>query len=126
MSLKRFSVPPTFRRLCPDAPTASRKAYILSCVLACLLIFPSFIALKPMVFPELDMSDPNPSDAALQQAARLMAFASLPTAFVIGRYTAYRNRDAGDADSKAYFAAVPVVGSIWMLRLLAKPSVARP
>jgi len=78
--------------------------------------------LKPIIFPGLDFSDPIPSDADLMQAARLMGYASIPTAILIGRYTAYRNRDVGNAARAAYWAAIPVIGSIWLLRLLFKPS----
>jgi hypothetical protein len=100
----------------------TRKAYIVRLCLACLLILPSFFLLKPLIFPELDFSDPNPGDAALVQAARLMGFAFIPTALLMGRYTAYRNRDIGNTDRIAYLAAIPVFGSIWILRLLFKPS----
>lgn len=100
----------------------ARKSYILRIFLACLLTVPCFFILKSLVFPELNLSDPDPGEAALSQAARLMGFASIPTALLIGRYTAYRNRDVGNADRTAYQAAIPVVGSIWMLRLLFKPS----
>ena len=103
-------------------PKFTRKAYILRLCLACLLIFPSFFLLKPLIFPELDFSDPNPDDSALVQAARLMGFAFIPTAILMGRYTAYRNRDIGNTDLTAYLAAIPVIGSIWILRLLFKPS----
>jgi len=105
-------------------PKVGRQGFILMFFLACALIIPSFLLLQPLVFPELDFSDPNPSDAALVQAASLMGYASIPTAILIGRYTAYRNRDVGNAERTAYLAAVPVIGSIWVLRLLFKPSAA--
>jgi uncharacterized membrane protein YhaH (DUF805 family) len=100
----------------------ARKDCILKFCLACLLIFPSFFVLKSLLFPELDFSDPNPNKAALLQTVRLMGIASIPTILLMGRYTAYRNRDVGNTNRMAYLAAVPVVGSIWMLRLLTKPS----
>jgi len=103
-------------------PRVGQKGYIVMFFLACVLLVPSFLVLKPIIFPGLDFSDPNPSDADLVQAARLMGYASIPTAILIGRYTAYRNRDVGNADRAAYWAAIPVIGSIWLLRLLFKPS----
>ncbi|MGZ0189663.1 MAG: hypothetical protein ACKVH0_16940 [Alphaproteobacteria bacterium] len=102
----------------------NRKSCTVRFILACFLIFPAFLLLKPLVFPELDLSDPNPGEPALLQAVRLMGFAFIPTGLLFGRYTAYRNRDVGNTDRTAYLAAVPVVGSIWMLRLLIKPSAA--
>jgi hypothetical protein len=99
-----------------------RRGYIIGCLLTCLLAIPAFIALKLLFFPEIDFSDPNPDSASMVAAARLMGFAFLPTALMIGRDTAYRNRDVGHADRTAYLAAVPVVGSLWMLSLLFKPS----
>ena len=99
-----------------------RRGYIIGCLLTFLLAIPAFLALKVLIFPEIDFSDPNPDHAAMVAAARLMGFASLPTACMIGRYTAYRNRDIGYADRTAYLAAVPIIGSVWMLSLLFKPS----
>ncbi len=99
-----------------------RRGYIIGCLLTCLLVIPAFVALKLLLFTEIDFSDPNPDEAAMVATARLMGFASLPTAVMIGRYTAYRNRDVGHADRTAYLAAVPIAGSLWMLSLLFKPS----
>jgi hypothetical protein len=106
-------------------PRIPRNIYILWLCLACVLILPSFFLLKPLVFPELNLSDPNPGEAALFQMTRLMGFAFVPTAILMGRYTVYRNRDAGNADRSAYLAAIPVFGSIWILRLLVKPTGTR-
>lgn len=103
-------------------PRIGRQGFIIMFVIAFALIFPSFLILQPLVAPELDFSDPNPDDAALVQAASLMGYAAIPSAILIGRYTAYRNRDVGNAERMAYLAAVPVIGSIWALRLLFKPS----
>lgn len=108
-----------------NTPKMARRAYISSLCFACVLIVPSFFILKPMLFPELDFSAPNPGDSALLQMARLMGFAFIPTALLMGRYSAYRNRDAGNADRAAYLTAIPVFGSIWILRLLLKPPEAR-
>ena len=99
-----------------------RKGYILWLVLACFAILPSFFILQPLLYPEMDMSDPNPGEAALKEAAYLMGIASIPTAILIGRFTAYRSRDAGNSERTAYLAAVPIIGSIWVLRLLFQQS----
>lgn len=104
------------------SPKMERKGYIIGCLLACLLMIPAFLILKPLLAPGLDFSDPNPGKAAMIEASRLMGFASIPAAVIIGRFTAYRNRDVGHSDRKAYLAAIPVVGSIWMLTLLFKTS----
>ncbi|MDC0360485.1 hypothetical protein OAN80_01675 [Alphaproteobacteria bacterium] len=103
-------------------PRIPRNTYILWLCLACILILPTFFILKPLVFPGLDLSDPNPGEAALLEIVRLMGFAFVPTAILMGRYTVYRNRDAGNADRIAYLAAIPIFGSIWILRLLIKPT----
>ena len=99
-----------------------RRGYIIGCLLTFLLAIPAFLALKFLFFPEIDFSDPNPDQATMVASARLMGFATLPTACMIGRYTAYRNRDVGYADRTAYLAAVPIIGSVWMLSLLFKSS----
>ena len=93
--------------------------------MACVLLLPSFFILKPLVFPGLDLADPSPVEAALLQMTRLMGFVFVPTAILMGRYTVYRNRDAGNTDRAAYLAAIPVFGSIWILRLLVKPTGTR-
>lgn len=99
-----------------------RKGYIIGCLLTFLLVIPAFLILKPMFFADIDFSNPNPDKATMIETARLIGFASLPTAVMIGRYTAYRNRDVGHADRTAYLAAVPVIGSLWMLSLFFKDS----
>jgi hypothetical protein len=106
-------------------PRIPRNIYILWLCLACVLILPSFFLLKPLFFPGLDLADPNPGEAALVEMVRLMGFAFVPTAILMGRYTVYRNRDAGNADRIAYLAAIPIFGSIWILRLLVKPTGTR-
>ena len=104
------------------SPRIPRNIYIMWLCMACVLILPSFFILKPLVFPGLDLADPSPGEAALLQMTRLMAFAFVPTAILMGRYTVYRNRDAGNTDRAAYLAAIPIFGSIWILRLLVKPT----
>lgn len=106
-------------------PRVGRQGFFVMFFVALALLIPCFMILQPIISPELDFSDPNPSNAALTQAASLMGYAAIPAAILIGRYTAYRNRDVGNADRAAYMAAVPVIGSIWVLRLLFKPSAAR-
>ena len=62
-------------------PRIPRNIYILWLCLACILILPTFFILKPLVFPGLDLSDPNPGEAALLEMVRLMGFASCQRRF---------------------------------------------
>ena len=53
-------------------PRIPRNIYILWLCLTCVLILPAFFILKPLFFPSLDLSDPNPGEATLLEMVRLM------------------------------------------------------